>query len=97
MAERTAAVRAEGARVTEEGRELAGRRTGLATRLPAALLALYEAARERNGGIGAARLEGRRTSASGTELSPADLDAITRLPADAVAQDPETGIVVVRT
>ena len=89
-------MRAEGARVTQEGRELAGRRTGVAGRVPAALLALYDAARERNGGVGAARLEGRRTSASGTELSPADLDAITRLPPDAVAQDPETGVVVVR-
>lgn len=92
--ERADAVRAEGRRVTEEGRTLTGRRAALAGLLPADLVALYDAARQR-GGVGAVRLEGRR-GAAGVDLSPADLARITALPPEAVAQDPETGTLLIR-
>ena len=82
---RAAEVRREGQAVTQRGRDLIQRRAALAAEFPASLLALYEQARERNGGIGAARLVGRRSQASGTELSPADVARIEALPPAAVA------------
>ena len=88
--------RREGQVVTQRGRDLTQRRTALAAVFPAPLLALYEKARERNGGIGAARLVGRRSQASGTELSPADVARIEALPPAAVARCPESGAILVR-
>ena len=93
---RAAEVRREGQVVTQRGRDLTQRRTALAAVFPAPLLALYEKARERNGGIGAARLVGRRSQASGTELSPADVARIEALPPAAVARCPESGAILVR-
>lgn len=93
---RAAEVRHEGQSVTQRGRDLTQRRAALAAALPASLLALYEQARERNGGIGAARLVGRRSQASGTELSPADVARIEALPPAAVARCPESGAILIR-
>lgn len=96
VGERVAHLRATGQQVTLEGRELTARRAALAGLLPAPLLALYEKAREANGGIGAARLTGRCSSATGMELSPADIARITALPPEAVARCPESGAILVR-
>ena len=93
---RAAEVRREGQVVTQRGRDLTQRRAALAAGFPAPLLALYEKARERNGGIGAARLVGRRSQAAGTELSPADVARIEALPPAAVARCPESGAILVR-
>ena len=93
---RAAEVRREGQAVTQRGRDLTQRRAALAAEFPASLLALYEQARERNGGIGAARLVGNRSAAAGTELSPAEVARIRALPPAAVARCPESGAILIR-
>ena len=82
--------------MTQRGRDLTQRRAALAAVVPASLLALYEQARERNGGIGAARLVGNRSAAAGTELSPAEVARIRALPPAAVARCPESGAILIR-
>lgn len=94
--DRAAELRSEGQRITEEGRALTVRRATLVGLLPEDLVALYDSARRQNGGIGAARLEGGRSGASGTDLSPADVARLSALPPEAVAQDPETGALLIR-
>ena len=93
---RAAEVRREGQAVTQRGRDLIQRRAALAAEFPASLLALYEEARERNGGIGAARLVGNRSAAAGTEMSPAEVARIRALPPAAVARCPESGAILIR-
>ncbi|MDO5634134.1 MAG: DNA-binding protein [Micrococcus sp.] len=90
-------LRAEGARITAEGRSLAAERATLAGSLPAELVQRYDKIRARNGGVGAARLTATGTSASSTPLSPVELDRLQSLPAETVAECPETGALLVRS
>lgn len=95
--DRARAVKAEAAEVSAEGKRLTAQHAELASSLPEALISVYQKARQRNGGTGAARLVGKRSEASGVPLSPADLDEIRRTPEDQLAFCPDSGAILVRT
>ena len=89
-------VQAELQEVAGRGKALLAQRAELAASLPETLIAAYERARERNGGIGAARLEGNISGASGMALSPVELEAIQALEPTEVARCPETDALLIR-
>lgn len=73
-----------------------GRRDEAAARVPDALLARYEALRQRKGGVGAAALVGDRCDGCHLVLPAVDLDRIRHLPPDEVVSCPECDRILVR-
>jgi predicted nucleic acid-binding Zn-ribbon protein len=93
VAERDAAV-AE-ARVEMKGHR--AKRQGIVDMLPADLVALYDKARARYHGIGAAELRGRRCTGCGLEATMADYNRYLAAPADEVLRCAECERLLIRT
>lgn len=72
-------------------------RDGIATQIPADLLALYDRIRERAGGVGAAELKGRRCGGCQLEATSSALTAYTAAAPDEVLRCEECERVLVRT
>ncbi len=77
--------------------ELADRRSGMAARLPADLVSLYEKIARRTGRTGAAELRARRCTGCGLELDNAELKRHAGADASAVLLCEECGRILVRT
>ncbi|HEY3737374.1 MAG TPA: C4-type zinc ribbon domain-containing protein [Jatrophihabitans sp.] len=72
-------------------------RAGLASGLPADLLALYEKAREHGGGVGAAMLRQRRCEGCHIELSGSELNSVRAAAEDDVVRCDNCRRILVRT
>ncbi|MGL5247577.1 MAG: zinc ribbon domain-containing protein [Brooklawnia sp.] len=77
--------------------QLAEQRAGLAQRLPAELVALYEKIAQRAGGTGAAELRARRCTGCGLELDMSELKKHATASPDLVLRCEECGRILVRT
>ncbi len=71
-------------------------RNATAALVPGATLAIYETARTKNRGVGAARLEHGTCMACRLKLSAVDLDRIRMQAADAIARCEECGAILIR-
>lgn len=72
-------------------------RDGLASGLPADLIALYDKVRGQHGGLGAAALRARRCEGCRLEINGADLRELAGKPDDEVLRCPECSRILVRT
>lgn len=77
--------------------DLTAERTGVAARVPADLLGLYEKLRGDHGGIGAARLYRGSCEGCRIELTPVDISRIRQAPDDEVIRCEECRRILVRT
>lgn len=84
------------AQLEAEGAQHQGVRNGIASELPADLVALYDRIRVRAGGVGAAALKGRRCGGCQLEVTQAALTGYAAAPGDEVLRCEECERVLVR-
>lgn len=96
IAERVVARDAEFTRIDGLSAEVAERRQGLAARLPADLVGLYDDVRATTGGLGAVALHGSRLEGASFELSLTELSDIKAAPEDAVLVSEDHDVILVR-
>ncbi len=85
----------EVARIGAESEKLSQRRADLAAALDPALLAEYDAVRQRTGGLGAVALYGHRVEGA-VEISPQEMARIKAAPQDEVVHAEDNDVIVVR-